>query len=108
MSKETPNEEMLKTETNCIGGELYILRLYVTGILPNSARAIVNVKAICEQYLTNRYELEIIYVYQQPALSLSEDIIALPVLVNQFPLPEVRLIGDLSDTKKVLKALHLI
>lgn len=86
-------------------GEKYILRLFITGILPNSARAIVNIKAICEQYLKGRFELEIIDIYQQPSLALSEEIIAIPVLIRKFPLPEERIIGDLSDTEKVLKGL---
>jgi len=86
----------------------YILRLFVTGILPNSVRAIVNIKAICEQHLKGRYELDIIDIYQQPSFSLSENIIAVPVLIKKFPLPEERVIGDLSDTKLVLKELNLV
>jgi len=88
-------------------GEKYILRLFVTGILPNSARAVVNSKAICEKYLKGRYELEIVDIYQQPALALKEEIIAVPVLIKKFPLPEERLIGDMSDIEKVLQGLHL-
>jgi circadian clock protein KaiB len=89
-------------------GEKYILRLFITGILPNSARAIENINAICELYLKNRYELEIIDIYQQPSFALSEKIIAIPVLIKKFPLPEARLIGDLSDIGVVLHGLHLI
>lgn len=90
------------------GGDKYILRLFVTGILPNSVRAIKNIKAICEKYLEGRYELEIIDIYQQPALALKENIIAVPVLIKKFPLPEERVIGDLSDIEKVIRGLHLI
>jgi len=86
----------------------YILRLFVTGVLPNSARAIKNVKAICEKYLEGRYELEIIDIYQQPHLAIKDNIIVIPVLIKKFPLPEERVIGDLSDTQKVLEGLHLI
>lgn len=82
--------------------EKYILRLFVTGILPNSARAVVNIKAICEKYIKGRYELEVIDIYQQPDLALKEDIIAIPVLIKKFPLPEQRLIGDLSNIERVL------
>lgn len=85
----------------------YVLRLFVTGILPNSARAVVNIKAICEKYLKNRYELEIIDIYQQPELAKAEDIIAVPVLIKKFPLPEERMIGDLSNIDEVLKGLCL-
>lgn len=90
------------------GNETYILRLFVTGILPNSARAVINIKAICEKYLTGSFDLEIIDIYQQPHLALEEDIVAVPILIKKFPLPEVRLIGDLSNTKLVLKELYII
>jgi len=90
------------------GQKAYVLRLFVTGILPNSARAIANIKAICNQYLKNSYELDIIDIYQLPDLAVSEDIVAVPVLIKKYPLPEKRLIGDLSDTDKVLKALDLV
>ena len=108
MSKKTSKNTKVKVEGEGIGGENYILRLFVTGILPNSARAIININAICEKHLKGRYELEIIDIYQQPAFALTEDIIAIPVLIKKFPLPEVRLIGDLSDTEKALKGLHLV
>ncbi len=85
----------------------YKLRLFVTGASPNSSRAITNLKDICETYLKGRYELEIIDIYQQPLIAESEQIIALPLLIKKFPSPERRLIGDLSDTAKVLKGLSL-
>ena len=108
MSKKTPKEAKVKVEAKSTDVEKYILRLFVTGILPNSVRAIVNSKAICEEYLKDRYELEIIDIYQQPSLAVTEEIIAVPVLIKKFPLPEGRVIGDLSDVEKVLKGLHLI
>lgn len=85
----------------------FSLKLYVTGASPNSTRAIVNLKAICEQYLKSNYELEIIDVYQQPLQAHKEQIIALPMLVKNLPLPVKRLIGDMSDKLKVLKGLGL-
>ena len=91
-----------KTEAEVGGGEKYVFQLFVTGMSPNSAHAIVNIKAICEQYLKGGYELEIIDIYQQPAMALSENIIAIPVLIKKFPLPKARLIGDLSNIEKVL------
>ena len=87
--------------------EVYILRLFVTGASPNSTRAITNLKNICEEYLKDRYELEIIDVHQQPLIAQSEQIIALPLLIKKSPLPERRLIGDMSDTEKVLRGLGL-
>ncbi len=108
MSKKIPKKTKVKSKTERIVGEKYILRLFVTGMLPNSANAITNINAICEQHLKGRYELEIIDIYQQPTLAMREDIIAIPALIKKFPLPEQRLIGDLSNTEKVLKGLNLI
>jgi circadian clock protein KaiB len=85
----------------------YILRLFVTGASPNSSRAISNLKQICETYLKDNYELEIIDVYQQPMIAEKEQIIALPMLLKVFPSPVRRLMGDLSDTEKVLIGLGL-
>lgn len=108
MSKIPPNKIKFKKVVKSDGGAKYVLKLFVTGILPNSTRAVVNINAICEKYLKDKYELEIIDIYQQPSLAIKEDIIAVPVLIKKFPLPEVRLIGDLSDTEKVLKGLDII
>ncbi len=66
-------------------------------------RAITNLKDICDKYLQDKYSLEIIDVYKDVLIAKQEQIIALPLLVKKFPLPERRLIGDLSDTGKVLK-----
>ena len=112
MSKQTlintkVNTEVMTEANNAVEG-IYVLKLFVTGILPNSVRAIINCKALCEKYLEKRYELEIIDIYQQPDCALSENIIAVPVLIKKFPLPEGRVIGDLSDIEKVLKELDLI
>lgn len=106
MANKIPNGKKVKTGTEN-GREKFILQLFVAGILPNSARAIENVNAICEKYLKGRHVLEIIDIYQQPALALQEDIIVIPVLIKKSPLPQERLIGDLSNTERVLKGLRL-
>jgi circadian clock protein KaiB len=85
----------------------FSLKLFVSGASPNSARAIANLKSICENYIHAGYELEIIDVYQQPSKAKSEQLIALPMLIKYLPLPVKRLFGDLSDTGKVLKSLGL-
>jgi circadian clock protein KaiB len=108
MSKKISKNTKGRAEGEGSAGGKYILQLFVTGILPNSARAIININAICEKYLTGRYELEVIDIYQQPSLAISEDIIAIPVLIKKFPLPEERMIGDLSDVEKVLIGLNLV
>jgi circadian clock protein KaiB len=111
MSKKISNKKpkKIKEKVDAVGAgeEKYVLRLFVAGILPNSAHAIINCKAICEKHLKGRYELEVVDIYQQPDLALEENIIAVPMLIKKFPLPEERVIGDLSDTKKVLKGLHI-
>ncbi|MET0636698.1 MAG: circadian clock KaiB family protein [Chitinophagaceae bacterium] len=86
----------------------FVFRLFITGALPNSARAVANSKTIFEKYLAGRYTLEVVDIYQQPDLAISEDIVAVPVLIKKLPLPEERLIGDLSDTVLVLKMLNLV
>jgi circadian clock protein KaiB len=85
----------------------FSFKLFISGASPNSARAIANLKSICEKYIHTGYELEIIDVYQQPSKAKSEQLIALPMLIKYLPLPVKRLFGDLSDTGKVLKGLGL-
>jgi circadian clock protein KaiB len=86
---------------------VYELKLFVTGATPNSAQAIANVTNICEEHLHNRYNLEVIDVYQQPSKAKDQRILALPMLLKSFPLPLKRMIGDMSDTAKVLSSLGL-
>ena len=87
--------------------EIYLLRLFITGTSPVSVRAINNLQALLDQYLRDRYELEIIDVHQQPQLVKDEDVTAVPMLIKKQPLPKKRLIGDMSDTPRVLKGLGL-
>jgi circadian clock protein KaiB len=99
-------QQTVTDDTDC-NEDVYKLRLFITGASPNSSRAISNLKDICEKHLKGKYELEIIDVYQQPLMAESEQIIALPLLIKKSPSPERRLIGDLSDTEKVLRGLSL-
>jgi circadian clock protein KaiB len=85
----------------------YVLRLYVTGMTPRSVRAIANLRAICDEYLEGRYDLEVIDIYQQPALTKGEQIVAAPTLIKKLPLPMRRIIGDMSDRERVLLGLDL-
>lgn len=87
------------------GSATYKLKLMVTGASPNSVRAIANLKEICETYLKGNYSLEIVDVYQQGLLAEAEQVVALPLLLKLSPLPVKRLIGDLSNTGKVLSGL---
>lgn len=86
----------------------YVLRLFITGATPNSIRAISNIKFICETHLKEGYTLEVIDVSQENKLAELEQLVALPLLVRKKPLPERRMIGDLSDTDKVLKILGVV
>lgn len=88
-------------------GPRYVLRLYVAGLSTRSAAAISSVKKICEQHLHNRYELEVINIYDQPKLAKGEQIIAAPTLIKQLPLPLKRLIGDMANKEKLLVGLDL-
>ncbi len=85
----------------------YTLRLYVAGVTPRSAKAIRNIKEICEEHLRGRYDLQVIDVYQHPTLAKGEQIIAAPTLIKKLPLPLRRFIGDMSDTEKILVGLDL-
>ncbi len=86
----------------------YVLRLYVTGMTPRSARAILNVRKICEEHLKGRYELEVVDVYRRPVLAKGEQIIAAPTLLKKLPLPLRRFIGDMTNTERLLVGLDLV
>ena len=88
--------------------ERYILRLYITGLTARSSRAVDNLRAICDEYLDGRYDLEVIDIYQQPALTKGEQIIAAPTLIKKLPLPIRRIIGDMSNREGVLLGLDLV
>jgi circadian clock protein KaiB len=85
----------------------YVLRLYVAGQSPRSVNAITNIKIICEENLKGRYDLQVIDLYQQPQLADGEQIIAVPTLIKKLPLPLRRLLGDMSNTERVLVGLDL-
>ncbi|MDA3958011.1 circadian clock KaiB family protein [Oceanispirochaeta sp.] len=87
--------------------ERYILKLYIAGTTLRSTHAIANIKKICEEHLKGQYQLKVIDLYQQPGLAKGEQIIALPTLIRKIPPPLRRVIGDLSNTEKVLIGLDL-
>lgn len=89
------------------GNTRYSFRLYVTGATPGSSRAIAMIKAFCEQFLKGRYLLEVVDVYQQPALADEERIFATPTLVRTSPLPLRRIVGNLSDPHKLQAGLGI-
>lgn len=85
----------------------YVLRLYVSGANRKSQNAIVNLNAICDEYLQGQYELEVVDLYQYPETADQAQILATPTLVKEAPLPMRRIIGDLSQKDRVLLLLNL-
>jgi circadian clock protein KaiB len=85
----------------------YVLRLYVSGQTPRSILAIENMRRICAEHLSQRYNLEVIDIYQHPEACQQQQIIAVPTLIKVLPHPLRRIIGDLSNTEKVLVGLDL-
>ena len=85
----------------------YRLKLYVTGTTPVSSRAVVNVRRLCEEYLPNCHDLEIIDVFQTPELAKEVELIAVPTLVKEWPLPVRRFIGDMSKTDRLVAGMDL-
>ena len=85
-----------------------VLSLYISGPTPRSARAIVNVRKLCEANLHGRYTLAVIDLSQTPALAAQHQIIAAPTLVRELPLPERRFIGDMSNAARILAGLDVV
>ncbi len=85
----------------------YHLRLYVAGQTVKSLAAMANLKRVCEEHLAGRYEIEVIDLIQHPKLAAGDQILAIPTLVRRLPAPLKRIIGDLSNTEKVLVGLDI-
>jgi circadian clock protein KaiB len=87
--------------------EFWDLRLYVAGQTPKSLTAFANLKTLCEEYLEGKYRIEVIDLVQNPQLAQSDQIVAIPTLVRKLPEPIRKIIGDLSNTERVLVGLEL-
>ncbi len=98
---KSPNEK-------AAGFERYELRLYVAGQTPRSLAAFANLKQICEQHLAGRYHIEVIDLLRNPRLAAGDQILAIPTLVRKLPPPIKKIIGDLSNTERVLVGLNLL
>ncbi len=85
----------------------YVLRLFITGHTEKSRRAVRNITRLCEEHLHGVYALEVIDVYQQPELAVEHQLVAAPTLFKVLPLPPRRMIGDMSDTGRVLAGLGI-
>ena len=86
---------------------VYRFSLFVSGATSRSARAIRNIKAICDKHLAGKYHIEVVDIYQQPDRLSGEQVVAVPTLVKQHPLPVRKFIGDLSNTERVVNGLDL-
>ncbi|MEQ9549437.1 MAG: circadian clock KaiB family protein [Coleofasciculus sp. G3-WIS-01] len=109
------DEKNLKSSTDAFEQALiqnnrveYCLRLYIAGTTLKSIRAIETIKSICEDYLPQRYTLDIIDIYQQPELAQQAQIFATPTLIKTLPLPLQRIIGDMSKTEKIIVGLDIV
>ena len=91
-----------------VESELWTLRLYVAGQTPKSITAFANLKVICEEHLAGRYQIEVIDLLENPQLARSDQILAIPTLVRRLPEPVRKIIGDLSNTERVLIGLDLL
>ena len=85
----------------------WILRLYVAGRTPRCETAEENLRKVCEEHLAGRYEIEVIDLIEEPTLAQGDQILAVPTLVRKLPTPVRRIIGDLSNTERVLVGLDL-
>jgi circadian clock protein KaiB len=85
----------------------YLLRLYITGQTPRSRQSVENLRALCDKYIPNQFDLEVVDIYQQPAMAAAGQIIAAPTLIKSMPLPLRRLVGDFSDQNRVILGLDI-
>ena len=102
-----PARPKVKSVSRKVTPPRFILNLYVAGQSPKSVSAIANIKKMCEEKLHGRYELDVIDLYQQPQLARGEQIIAVPTLIRKLPSPLRRVIGDMSNTERVLVGLDM-
>lgn len=101
-SKDLPTEKKGATDK-----PKYLLKLYVAGQTPKSLTAFANLKKICEEYMAGQYQLEVIDLLVNPTLARDDQILALPTLVRKLPEPMKKIIGDLSNTERVLVGLNI-
>jgi circadian clock protein KaiB len=99
--------KLIDDTTGLEDDEVWDLRLYVAGQSPKSLRALSNLKDLCEEHLAGHYEIEIIDLVKEPSLARSDDILAIPTLVRRLPAPLRKIIGDLSNTERVLVGLSI-
>jgi circadian clock protein KaiB len=100
-------QQILANPVAPVGTETFLLRLYVAGQTPKCIRAFANLKRICEEHLTGHYHIEMVDLLVNPQLARGDQILAVPTLVRRLPEPIKKIIGDLSNTERVLVGLDL-
>jgi circadian clock protein KaiB len=95
------------TGTSADSGESWDLRLYVTGQSPNSIRAIENLRRVCEVHVPGHYRIEVVDLLENPRLAADDQILAVPTVVRKLPVPIRKIVGDLSDTDRLLVGLQI-
>jgi circadian clock protein KaiB len=107
MNKSPEPKKSLPRKSGNKNPDTWILRLYVAGQTPKCTTAFINLKKICEDQLHGKYKIEVIDLLENPQLSREHQILAIPTLVRKLPVPVRKIIGDLSDTERVLVGLDL-
>jgi len=106
--KENPDLKIKEKKPRKTTKDMWILRLYVAGQTPKAITAFSNLKRICEEQLDGKYSIEVIDLLKNPHLAKEYQIVALPTLIRKLPVPVRKIIGDLSDTERVLIGLDLL
>ena len=106
--KENSDKKIKKEKPDKTENDKWVLRLYVAGQTPKALTAFANLKKICEEQLKGKYSIEVIDLLINPQLGNEDQILALPTLVRKLPVPVRKIIGDLSDTERVLVGLDLL
>ena len=108
MDADRDSAEAFERLLEAAGRETYLLRLFVAGVTPRASEALGRIRAVCEEHLAGRYELEVIDIHQQPDLAREHQVVVTPTLVKVLPAPLRRLVGDLLETEQVLRGLNIV
>jgi len=107
-AKKSATKKKPVRKSTAASSDVWNLRLYVAGQTPKSIMALTNLKKLCEEHLKGKYTLDVIDLLQKPQLAKGDQILAIPTLVRKLPVPIRKIIGDLSNTERVLVGLDLI
>jgi circadian clock protein KaiB len=106
-AKKAPEQKANNRQASAFKRPVWELRLYVAGMTPTSIRAFENLKRLCEEHMHGAYRIQVVDLLERPMLARGDQIIAVPTLVRRLPTPVKKIIGDLSNTERVLVGLDL-